>query len=497
MYKKLLAKTGNYSIAIVASRAAAFFLLPIYTRYLRPSDYGVLELLDLMASITGLLAGVYLGQALFYFYFSAHDETSKAKWVSAALIGAIMLGSVAGLGGIFFAVPLSKVMFGSPNYSRYVILSLLTLGVSITTEVGACFMRMLERASHYAKVSLAGLGLSIILNIFLIVGFHLRVVGIQISALVSGIAVAVYMVAYIARHIRISLDFAYLIRIVRYSIPLAIGGLSVLAINYGDRFFLRQQITLGQLGIYSLGYKIGMLVAFFHAPFIMHWNAQVSALVRGPDAGRIFARVTRYMAAGLISVVVLLSFFAEPMLTVMTAPSFRGAYVLVPWVAFAYLLRSFGAHLQSVFIIEGRPDLEAKANLLGAVTCVIGYVLLIPRFKAAGAVAATIAGFLVILIYSYYEAQRLRRFRLEISRITRMVLYGAGSILAFYAISPAGFISQIVLASAGAIVYGFLLLYCGGFEPEERNSAKTLLLSFFGRRQQSASPVVESACGTD
>jgi O-antigen/teichoic acid export membrane protein len=495
VYQKLLAKTSNYSIAMLASRAAAFILLPVYTHYLRPSDYGVLELLDLLASITGLLVGVNLGQGLFYFYFSAETDAARARWISAALFGAILLGSVAGLAGILLAAPISNFIFGNATYSSYVTLSLLALSVSVTSEVGYCFMRTLERVSHYVTTSLVTLGLSIILNVILLVGFQLGVKGIQISALVTGVGLAAYMIIYISRHIPISLDPVYLVRMIRYSMPLAIGGLGALVIHYGDRMFLRHRISLSELGIYSLGYKIGMLVAFCHAPFIMHWNSQVSALVRGPDAGRIFARASRYLAAALISVVVLLSVFVKPLLDIMVAPAFRMAYVLVPWIAFAYLLRSFGAHMQSVFIIEGRPQLEARANILGAICCVTGYALLIPPFKTRGAVAATIAGFLVVLIYSYYEAWRLRRFTLEFGRIGRMLLFGTTAIVAFYGISPVGFVNEVGLASVCTAVYGSLLFYCAGFDAEERESAQTLILSFLKRGQADAAPVVETTCG--
>src|ERR1035438_4445567 len=171
----------------MASRAAAFLLLPVYTHYLRPSDYGIMELLDLLASITGLLVGTQLGQGLFYFYFSAETDVAKAKWVSAALFGAILLGSVAGLTGLLLASPISTFVFGTASYSSYVTLSLLALSFSVTSEVGYCFMRTLGRASHYVALSLAALGVSIVLNLILLIGFHLGVKGIQISALTTAV----------------------------------------------------------------------------------------------------------------------------------------------------------------------------------------------------------------------------------------------------------------------------------------------------------------------
>ena len=65
--QNLLKSTGLYSIAVFAGRMASFILLPIYTRYLSPADYGVMELLDLTGSVLTILIGMRFGQSLFYF----------------------------------------------------------------------------------------------------------------------------------------------------------------------------------------------------------------------------------------------------------------------------------------------------------------------------------------------------------------------------------------------------------------------------------------------
>src|SRR5689334_9559085 len=92
MFRDIIKKSGTYSVALLASRALGLFLLPLYTRYLTPGDYGVLELLDLTVNLAGILIGGRLGQALFYFYFSAGTEEEKDKCISMAFLCSLLLG---------------------------------------------------------------------------------------------------------------------------------------------------------------------------------------------------------------------------------------------------------------------------------------------------------------------------------------------------------------------------------------------------------------------
>ena len=41
----------------VLSRLASVFMLPLYTHYLRPADYGTIAILDLTAGVVGIIIG--------------------------------------------------------------------------------------------------------------------------------------------------------------------------------------------------------------------------------------------------------------------------------------------------------------------------------------------------------------------------------------------------------------------------------------------------------
>ena len=190
----------------------------------------------------------------------------------------------------------------------------------------------------------------------------------------------------------------------RYCIPLGLSGLAVLVIHYGDRAFLRRSVSLSELGVYALAYKFGMMLAFVHAPFQSHWTARLQTSSRTRTAETVYVRTTTLLVAVLTFFSLALAFFSKPLTHVMAGPAFAGASALIPWIGLAYLIRALAAHLQCVFIIEGKPGLELRVNGIGSAACLVAYATLIPRYHLWGAVAATLIGFGVILGYGFWEA---------------------------------------------------------------------------------------------
>ena len=74
--------SAMYGFGNVLARGIGFFMLPFYTRYLTPTDYGVLEILDLSMSLIGMFLNMGITAALLRFYATA--QTAEAGGASSA-----------------------------------------------------------------------------------------------------------------------------------------------------------------------------------------------------------------------------------------------------------------------------------------------------------------------------------------------------------------------------------------------------------------------------
>ena len=75
--KKLSKHTLIYGTGILLGKAIGFFLIPLYTHYLTPRDYGILELLDLTGYIMGEFFGMGLSESILRYYPYYSEEKDK------------------------------------------------------------------------------------------------------------------------------------------------------------------------------------------------------------------------------------------------------------------------------------------------------------------------------------------------------------------------------------------------------------------------------------
>ena len=443
-------------------------MLPVYTRYLTAADYGVLELLDLTVNIIGMLIGVRLGSALFYFYTAAGDRKRKDELVSTTLLGALILGAVTGGLAIWAAPQLSRLVFGSPAYARYFQLFFAGFAGDFVIEIGYCCLRLLDFPWTYFRVSIGRLLVQMTISAVLLVHFHLGVMAILLSSFSTGLVVSLYMGWYVLRGIRISFTVRTFVAMARYAAPLGLGSLAMFFLHFGDRFFLKSSVSLSDIGVYSVAYKLGMLVAYLQTTFTLFWNSQMYSIVERPNGERIYARTCTYLTLVMAFSTVVLGVFARPLVESMLGREFQRVSDFVPIIAVAYVIRGVGEYFTCVFFLEKKTVHVAVTTWAAAAVCLAGYALLIPRFQLWGAIAATLGGFSVLLVAGYWLGQRVRRFEFELARLVKIAAGMLAVLVLSATIRPAGIWSQYLFASALVVTFVAMLVGLGFFSTDEK-----------------------------
>lgn len=457
LFADLLKGTSLYSIAMIAQRAMSILLLPVYTRHLSRDDYGVLELLDLVINVTAMLVAVRMGQALFSFYYRAKDDSERAQFVTTALVGATLSGGIQLIIGLPLAVPLSRLVFGKEDYAGLVRLAFLGYAAGGPADLGLAYLQVRNRARDFAVVSIARVICGMTLNLVFLIALGLGPASILLSTFICSTCLAFFTTWIILSNHPAFFRMSALLKMALYSLPLGISGLGEFLLHFGDRAFLSRSVTLSDLGIYGLAYKLGMIVAFVTAPFFTYWNSQMVGIVQRPGGEYAYARMATYLLLGLTFVVLALTMFIDPLMTVLARPNFRAAAMFVPWIALAYLVRGMGTYLSNTFIVVGRPRFVATVTWMGVGACLLGYILLIPQYGLWGAVTSTLTGFAVIAIVSLVKSQRIRPFRYEYGRWVKILACAIMATLPSVILRPAGFWHQIALGAACIGAFAILL----------------------------------------
>ncbi len=84
-YQTLFKNTSFIMIGGALSKVISFIMLPLYTLWLNPSDYGLSDIISIYASLLVSIATLGIAEAMFVFPKGAETEDQK-KYFSSSII---------------------------------------------------------------------------------------------------------------------------------------------------------------------------------------------------------------------------------------------------------------------------------------------------------------------------------------------------------------------------------------------------------------------------
>src|ERR1700759_190459 len=109
--KRLVSSLAAYQVADLVSKFIAVLLLPVYTRYINPAGYGVVELLGNGVILISILVRFGMIESFLRFYYSDDDQRRDAlarRTVGFLLVSTTIVSIVLAI----FAAPLSRLLLG-------------------------------------------------------------------------------------------------------------------------------------------------------------------------------------------------------------------------------------------------------------------------------------------------------------------------------------------------------------------------------------------------
>lgn len=404
--KKVVSHAGIYALGNIMRNGVSIIMLPIYTRFLTPADYGTIELLSMLIDFVSIVLGMRLGEAIFRFYCNAETDNDRKSVISTALLLSVLLNGVGMALILFFAEPLARIIFGSTEFVRFVELFSVTLLLQAFTEVSLLYIRAQQRPWLFVGFSLFKLVLQLSLNIYLVVVKEMHVEGVIYSALISGVIMACLLSGYTLATVGIRFSYHMSAKLIHFSMPLMLATVGSFYLTFGDRYFLRLFGNLADVGIYALGYKFGfMLIVLMWDPFEKIWATQRYETYKRPDAKNVFQRTFVFMSILLLSATLGISLFVKDLLKIMSDPAFHQAYTIVPIILAAYVIHAWTNFCDFGLLLKRKTIQIAYGSAVAVAVITVAYLTLIPMFGIYGAAWATVIGFAARLYWISWKSR--------------------------------------------------------------------------------------------
>ncbi|SYZ73048.1 putative Polysaccharide biosynthesis protein [Candidatus Zixiibacteriota bacterium] len=465
-----------YGLSNVLDRAVGFVMLPVYTRFLTPADYGIMELIYMTTSIISLVIGFGLEAAVSRFYFDYEDDASRKKVVSTAIVGygAVTVTITAILlpfSGIF-----SKLVLESAQYSNLFIVALLTLATGMILPINYAYLRVQQRSFEYMITKVGMTAVNLGMNIYFVVFAKMGVYGILLSNLLAQLLFVVILNIRTLLETKLRIDYGVLKEMLKFGLPLIPSNISAYIVQASDRYFVNHYDNTTMTGLYSLGYKFGTLInQFVTSPFIQIWGPRRMEYFGKEGYEKIFARIFTYFCTASLFAGLLISLLSREVIMLMADKSFWSAYKVVPIVTLAYIVFSFHYHFSVGILMKKATKYMAYVNIANGILNLALNFLLIPPFNVWGAALATLICFIFKATMIFYFSNRFYKIEMEWRRL--FMLFGIAFALFFagYHIDS-GSIWLNVLAKTGiGFCFPVLLYIFRFFDNEEIKRLKYII----------------------
>jgi O-antigen/teichoic acid export membrane protein len=468
----LFKQSSIYFIGDIARRGLGFVMIPIYTRYLTPADYGIIELVELFVMVASVCFGIgSVAEGMIRLYHDWQDAESRASVISTAVAVIALSGLAAAAIASTIAGPLSVRMFGNRDYAWLVRAAFLAMIFGNLIDIGLIYQRIKLRAVFFVCYSLVQLVANAGLNVYFIVFAHMGVWGFVLAKLVCTSLGAAVLLTLLFREVGCRLRWEPVHRMIQFAGPLMVTGGAFFVMHFADRFFLNHFADLSTVGTYALAYKVGFLVTYLVGqPFGSVWNVSLYGYV-GQDRWREqFARVASYLMFFLMLVAVILSVFAEQVLKLMAPSAYFSAAFLIPIVAFGYVFRETGDFFRTLLFINKQVIALGKITVSCAILNLILDWILIREYKAAGAAWATVITWMVYMVACWILAHQAHQVpyawrSFALLGMLALVVCSLASLLHGRAI-----LLQWAGASALVLLYVGAVWLLGYFDSRERHS---------------------------
>lgn len=413
---------GLYLIGNLFNKGIAFLTIPIFTRLMSTSDYGIVNTYMSWVSILSLIVGLSLGSSIRSAYKDFQDDLDG--YISSiffmSFLNFVVSSTVIILLSYFFIDELDIVL---------VILCLVQSYMTfVINSIDIKYMMSMDYIKKTLLLSVPNIIVAILSIIWLVNISSYKYLGRILPYVLVTIVVGSYYLAKSFVKGKKFIDMKYWKYATALSIPLIFHGLSINILSTSDRTMLTIFRSAAEAGIYSLVYSLSMVATVVTSSLESVWIPWFTIKMQGGKKEIINKNVKVYIEIVIVVMIGILMIGPE-ILVLMAPKEYWNGKVLIPPV----VLASFFIFLYSISV-----DLEyyykstkiiATNTIIAAIVNIGLNFIFVPIYGAMAAAYTTVVAYIISFAIHYRAARKLDGqlfpFKVYITPIA-IVIFAAG-----------------------------------------------------------------------
>ena len=436
--KKLASQTAIYGLSSVVGRLLNYLLVPLYTRYFIPEEYGVVT--ELYAYVAFLVIVLTYGLETAFFRFSQKENNNRIVY-STSLISLIFTSLLFICFMFSFSENISALIGYSTN-QEYVKWFALIIGLDAISSISFAKLRALNKATRFALIRLVNIFINIGLNLFFIIycpyviendlqslnfvnSVYSQSVGVGyifIANLIASVVTIFMLLPEMINSVWI-FDKKLWKKMMIYASPLLLAGLAGMTNETIDRILLKYLLpeninSAREIGLYGAFYKLSVIMILFIQTFRFAAEPFFFSQERQVNAKKIYADVMKFFVIVLAFIFLLVTTFYNFFINFLGSDYHdeRG-FLVVSILLLANFFLGIYYNLSIWYKLTEKTIYGAGLAVFGATITVILNFILIPYIGFVGSAVATLICYFSMMIASFILARKHYPIPYNFSRI--------------------------------------------------------------------------------
>jgi len=405
-FKTLGMNTLIFGIGNILSKLILFLLMPLYTSFLTPTQYGTAELLNNSVDLIMPFITLCLYEAVFRFSIDNIHSTKEAVFSNSLRL---LLKSLVATIVVCIAISL----IASSNYP------LLFLSMLIPYSLRQIFAQFSRGIGYSKEFAISGIlnALALGLVSILLVGILKQgVQGYIFSIAIGNLFSASYLFFRLKlyKFINISSKDSQLVkRMLTYSLPMIPNSVSWWFANISTRYILMFFEGVAIAGIFTAISKLPSIINMLSSIFQQAWQFSASKEIKQKESSKFFSKVfSIYYTLIILACSYLITFI--PMISrIVLKGEFFLYWYYVPLLLVSAVLNCLSVYFGSIYTAAMNNKMIMISTLSGALVSIISSILLIPTIGILGAIVASNLSYIVVNVMRYIDTKKIIKIKID------------------------------------------------------------------------------------
>jgi O-antigen/teichoic acid export membrane protein len=380
-------------------KSVTFLMLPIYTIYLSPEEYGAINMVITIGNIFILLFTYALDETAARYYFQYNHDKKRQKVILGTIVIISLIFVLLGSIFIFLVREYIYTKFIPGITIDLIILSILVIATSPIYSIYQKLQRIKDNAIMYSVISFSYSVCQIILIVLFIIYLKLSVRGYLLAMAITSCFFFFFCLFSLRKEFVFSIDIDHIQGLLKYASSIVPHTLSSWGLNGFSNLLIGNILGAAYLGIYSAMSFGGTILFVMSTAFFNAWQPWLYKKLETID------NQNKDLINSLVKIILLiftlfafvLSLFSAEISHIFINERYTSDTVIAFFIIFNNLMLCIGSCF--VFFLYYKKDYTkyiAFSTFVGVAVNIVLSFLLIPHFKLIGASMALGLSFFVI-----------------------------------------------------------------------------------------------------